>query len=223
MSNVEAGTIWADRGKSVEGAKLAKVTEQGATHMLVMMGDPNMHVSNTTVSYAYFQTLLARIEEVRQSQERSGRNIQETLDQDKLLSLLTEWNKDNPLPDRPVREKYKTEKAFKKADKNWRDKKNIREGVNNFPGFTDTQKMMDHLHDISFEARKQIMRIMGSKAAENITGINLQKILNATREPSLSGLRQGDGVLLLSRHRKSFCRVRHGNRATPRLPAGYAG
>lgn len=197
MSNVEAGTIWADRGKSVEGAKLAKVTEQGATHMLVTMGDPNMHVSNTTVSYAYFQTLLARIEEIRQSQERSGRNIQETLDQDTLLSLLTEWNKTKPLPDRPVQEDYKTEKAFKSADKNWRDKKNIREGVNNFPGFTDTQKMMDHLHSISFEARKQIMKIMGSKAAENITGINLQKILNATREPSLSGLGWGDGVLLL--------------------------
>jgi len=60
MSNWVNDVVWANRGAAVKGAKENKLAE-GATHMMVLMGDQNMHISNTTVVYAYLQTFFAKM------------------------------------------------------------------------------------------------------------------------------------------------------------------
>jgi hypothetical protein len=57
-SNMEAGVVWANRGKGVTSQKAAKLKE-GANYMLVVLGDADMHQSNSTVSNAFFGTLEA--------------------------------------------------------------------------------------------------------------------------------------------------------------------
>jgi len=57
-SNVQAGIGWADRGKGVISQKESKA-ESGADHMMVVLGDADMHKSNTTVNNAFFNTLEA--------------------------------------------------------------------------------------------------------------------------------------------------------------------
>lgn len=63
-SNADAGVVWANRGSSVTGQKAAKL-KAGANHMMVVMGDANMHQSNTTVSNAFFATLEAYVRDKR--------------------------------------------------------------------------------------------------------------------------------------------------------------
>jgi hypothetical protein len=187
VSNWANNVVWANRGASVTKAKEGKITEGKATHMLVVLGDPNMHISNTTVTTAYFKTLLAALQNPENKFDADAARA--------FTDLLQTWEGAELIE--PQRADYKTDEAFKKANKNYRDNLNIRAGINGFPGFSDPAAIIDHLHKISFEARKKIMQIAGSKKASDITGVNMQKLLNATREQSLSGAGWGDGVLLL--------------------------
>jgi hypothetical protein len=63
-TNVEAGVVWANRGKGVTGQKAAKL-KAGANHMMVLLGDADMHQSNSTVAAAVMGTL--------ESWQRDGR------------------------------------------------------------------------------------------------------------------------------------------------------
>jgi hypothetical protein len=63
-SNMQAGVVWANRGKGVTSQKAAKLKE-GANYMLVVLGDADMHQSNTTVSNAFFGTLEAYVRDRR--------------------------------------------------------------------------------------------------------------------------------------------------------------
>ncbi len=186
-SNWANDVVWANRGASVTGAKEGKITKGKATHMLVVLGDPNMHISNTTVTTAYFKTLSAALQNPENKFDADAAQT--------FTELMQTWEGAELVE--PQRGDFKTDEAFKKATKNYRDNLNIRTGVNGFPGFSDPAAIIDHLHDISFEARKKMMQVAGSKKASAITGVNMQKVLNATREQSLSGAGWGDGVLLL--------------------------
>jgi len=63
-SNFNAGVIWANRGKEVISAKGKKIAE-GADYMIVLMGDADMHKSNTTVANVFFATLEAYVRDKR--------------------------------------------------------------------------------------------------------------------------------------------------------------
>ena len=63
-SNAESGVVWANRGSGVTGQKAARL-KAGASHMMIVMGDANMHQSNTTVSNAFFETLSAYVRDKR--------------------------------------------------------------------------------------------------------------------------------------------------------------
>jgi hypothetical protein len=67
-SNVANDVVWANRGKGVTTQKGKKV-EGGARHMMVVMGDADMHQSNTTVNNAFFATLDAYARDGRISGE----------------------------------------------------------------------------------------------------------------------------------------------------------
>jgi hypothetical protein len=57
-TNVEAGVVWANRGKGVTSQKAAKL-KAGANYMMVLLGDADMHQSNSTVAAAVMGTLEA--------------------------------------------------------------------------------------------------------------------------------------------------------------------
>ena len=221
ISNWENSVIWANRGESVNSAKEAKVTESGATHMMVLMGDPNMHVSNTTVSYAYIQTLFAAMN------DPANTDVTESTMQ-QVTELLHNWNKNKPLV-KPDRKDFtagkKGQEKFDKKMKSYKNNKLIRKGVNEFPGFHDAAALIDYTHEISFDARKQIMKLMGNQNVEKITGISLQQILNATREQSLAGLGWGDGVLILEIDKSNmFTKLgEDGTTPHPDFPLGLRG
>tara|TARA_R110002012_G_scaffold315751_1_gene529968 strand:- start:3186 stop:12053 length:8868 start_codon:yes stop_codon:yes gene_type:complete len=220
MSNWENNAIWANRGASVNTAKENKITEEGATHMLVLLGDPNMHVSNTTVSTAYFKTVFAALS----NPDNSFTSTKAAA----LTELLQQWNLNRPLVE-PKREDFKEgpeeDAKHAKARKNYTENVILRRDVNGFPDFNNAPAVVDYLHKISFEARKTIMKIMGSKKAEALTNINMQKLLNETREQSLSGHGWGDGVLLLEVDREdTFVKLgEDGTTRHPDYPLGIRG
>jgi hypothetical protein len=57
-TNAEAGVVWANRGKGVTSQKAAKL-KAGANYMMVLLGDADMHQSNSTVAAAVLGTLEA--------------------------------------------------------------------------------------------------------------------------------------------------------------------
>lgn len=69
-SNISAGVVWANRGKGVTSQKAAKLKE-GANYMLVVLGDANMHQSNSTVSNAFFGTFEAYVRDGRISADNA--------------------------------------------------------------------------------------------------------------------------------------------------------
>jgi hypothetical protein len=70
-SNMDAGVVWANKGKGVSATK-AERAKQGQL-MAVLLGDANMHQSNATVSKAFFQTVEAYVRDGRISQENIGK------------------------------------------------------------------------------------------------------------------------------------------------------
>jgi hypothetical protein len=85
-TNIKSKVAWANRGKSVMAQKARRLKE-GANYMLIVLGDPDMHQSNTTVSNAFFATLEAYV--------TSGRIT--TQDMDSLTNLVRKkFKKDFP-------------------------------------------------------------------------------------------------------------------------------
>lgn len=67
-TNAKANVIYANRGKSVISQKERRLRE-GANYMLIVLGDVNMHQSNTTVANTFFATLEAYVRDERISAE----------------------------------------------------------------------------------------------------------------------------------------------------------
>jgi len=70
-SNMDAGVVWANRGKSVTSLKKGKMDE-GAEYMMVVLGSPDMHQSNTTVSNAMIGQLEAYLRDRRLSKKSAA-------------------------------------------------------------------------------------------------------------------------------------------------------
>jgi GNAT superfamily N-acetyltransferase len=77
LSNLAASVVWANRGKGVTSQKAARLKE-GANYMMVVLGDANMHQSNSTVNNAFFATLEAYTRDKR----ITGKNA------DKLVNMI---------------------------------------------------------------------------------------------------------------------------------------
>ena len=195
-SNVQAGVVWANRGDGVIAQKAAKLKE-GANYMLVVMGDANMHQSNSTVAAAFLATLDSYIANgriskknvkaldamVRDSGEKAIAELQAKLaDADSAVAKAANEN-----------DLKKAKKVRSQVMKNMA----VANHVKNFPGFENTAKTHAYMDSVSFDARKRVLEIMASKQALNLGAPSMQKILDATREPSLAGHRWGDGVLLV--------------------------
>lgn len=65
QSNMAAGVVWANRGKSVTSLKESRITEQGAEYMMVVLGAPDMHKSNSTVASAMIGQMEAYLRDRR--------------------------------------------------------------------------------------------------------------------------------------------------------------
>lgn len=195
-SNVQAGVVWANRGDGVIAQKAAKLKE-GANYMLVVMGDANMHQSNSTVAAAFMGTLEAWARDGRISAtnvEALGRLVRETgakaVDDFKVKLAQAEADMAAAADEKAL---DKAKKARSQALKNV----TANTYLENFPGFDDVSISHAYMDGISFDARKRILEIMASKQALDLGAPPMQKILDATREPSLAGHRWGDGVLLV--------------------------
>jgi len=62
-----------------------------------------------------------------------------------------------------------------------------------FPGFEDAKAFDDYARGLSFEGRKRLLTLVGSKEARDLGAPNLKRILDATRETETAGRRWGDG------------------------------
>lgn len=226
VTNWLSNIVWANRGKGVTSQKAARLKD-GANYMLVVMGDANMHQSNTTVSRAFFGTL--------QAYARDGRVKPEG------LKGLSKMIADKAAETDPV-VTLKGEKALAKAAERaeplvYRGRVlDQTQGVNKkqakmkadleaFPGFDDTAKLDTYLDGISFDARKEILRIMGTTKARSFGVPSMEKILNATIQKQLAGHRWGDGVLLVELDQQSL-QVDLGTQGTmphPDFPLGIRG
>jgi hypothetical protein len=226
VTNWLANIVWANRGKGVTSQKAARLKE-GANYMLVVMGDANMHQSNTTVSRAFFGTL--------QAYARDGRVKPEGL---KALGKMIAAKAEETQPVVTL----KSEKARAKAAERteplvYRGQVlDNTQGVNPklakkkadleaFPGFEDAAKLDAYLDGISFEARKEMLRIMGTKEAKAFGVPSMEKILAATIQPQLAGHRWGDGMLLVELDQESL-QVDLGTQGTmphPDFPLGIRG
>jgi len=195
-SNAQAGVVWANRGDGVISQKAAKLKE-GANYMLVLMGDADMHKSNSTVAAAFMGTLDAWA--------RDGRISAENVD---ALGDLVRGIGAKAVADAQVRldaadQAVAAAKGKAAIDKAKKERSQAQKAVTTsgyvagFPGFDDSQLMHAYMDGISFDARKRVLEIMASKAALDLSAPPMQKILDATREPSLAGHRWGDGVLLV--------------------------
>lgn len=67
-TSMDAGVVWADRGKHVVSKKEGKL-DSGANYMMVMLGDQDMHQSNRTVAKAFMAQLDAYVADGRISQD----------------------------------------------------------------------------------------------------------------------------------------------------------
>lgn len=195
-SNVQANVVWANRGDGVIAQKAAKLKE-GANYMLVVMGDANMHQSNSTVAAAFMGTLEAWARDGRISPaqiEALGKMVREigakAVDDTNVKLAAADQAvaaaKDKKAMDKAKKERSQAQKAV-----------TTNSYLENFPGFDDSSIMHAYMDGISFDARKRVLEIMASKQALEQNAPPMQKILDATREPSLAGHRWGDGVLLV--------------------------
>lgn len=193
-SNVAAGIVWANRGKGVIAQKAAKL-KAGANYMMVVMGDADMHQSNSTVAAAFMATLEAWARDGRVSPE----NVAALGD---LVRTAGE----------------KMEGTGAKATK-------VKEYLTFFPGFDNAEIMHTYMDGISFDARKRVLEIMASKQALELGAPPMARILDATREPSLAGHRWGDGVLLVEVDQQSpqVELGTEGTTAHPDFPVGVRG
>ena len=216
--------VWANRGKGVTSQKAAKL-KAGANYMLVVMGDANMHQSNSTVAAAFMGTLEAWARDGRISQEgieALGTMVRETGAQ-AVDAFKAKLEKATAAFDAATTEEEK-DKAKKAQDL---AKKAIGQNqyLENFPGFDNPEIMHAYMDGISFDARKRILDLMGGKAAQDLGAPPMQMILDATREPSLAGHRWGDGVILLEvdQENHQVDLGTEGTQAHPDFPVGIRG
>lgn len=69
-----------------------------------------------------------------------------------------------------------------------------------FPGFsddTDPDRLSRFTKGLSFEARKRMVQVLSSKAAQNLGAPDATKILDALRDPEFDGYNWGDSILVL--------------------------
>lgn len=195
-SNQKAGVVWANRGDGVVAQKAAKLKD-GANYMLVVLGDADMHLSNSTMAAAFMSTMEAWERDSRISPEQVaalGKMVSEI--GAKAVDAAAAKLVDARAQLAAAKTDAETKKA-KKAVSQAQKAVTTNSYVENFPGFDDPGLMHSYMDGISFDARKRIMEIMASKAALDLGAPPMSKILDATREPSLAGHRWGDGVLLL--------------------------
>ena len=86
-SNAKSGVVWANRGKSIVTKKGNKVGG-GASYMMVLMGDANMHASNRTFATSFMAQLDAYVKGGRISPEN--------------MQALEELIKSSPTTDKAV-------------------------------------------------------------------------------------------------------------------------
>ena len=215
---------WANRGKGVSSQKAAKLKD-GANYMLVVMGDANMHQSNSTVAAAFVGTLEAWAKDGRISAEgveALGKLVNETgaKSVDDFKAKLAKAEADLAAA--------QDDKAREKAEKSVNIAKKaivLNQYLEGFPGFDDSSLMHTYMDGISFDARKRILDLMGGKAAQEMGAPPMQMILDATREPSLAGHRWGDGVILLEvdQENHQVDLGTDGTQAHPDFPVGIRG
>jgi len=224
LTNALSNIVWANRGKGVTSQKAAKLKE-GANYMMVLMGDADMHQSNSTVAAAFISTLEAWNRDGRITKKNVkalGELVKETgakavaLSKEKLAVAEAELAA------------AKTDKEIEKARKAVaKDKKAIatNQYIENFVGFEDSAALHQYMDGISFDARKRVLEVMASKQALDLGAPPMARILEATREPSLAGHRWGDGVILLEVDQESP-QVDLGTEGTtphPDFPVGIRG
>ena len=188
QSNLERGVVWANRGKGVI-TKKEQLVKGGAKYMVVVLGDVNMHQSNTTVTNAFLALTSAYIRDGRISKENA----------DKLSGLVKNAG----------------------VDKESKTRKDLQQ----FPGFDDLEVLNTYIQKMSFESRKVMLDVLGGAAAFNLGAPSMQKILDATIEPSLAGNRWGDATLVLEiDESQSFIKLgTEGTREHPDYPLGIRG
>lgn len=224
MTNALSNIVWANRGKGVTSQKAAKLKE-GANYMMVLMGDADMHQSNSTVAAAFISTL--------EAWNRDGRITKKNV---KALGQLVKDTGAKAVAESRAKmakaeaalAAAKDDKAIEKAKKDIaKDKKAIatNQSVENFVGFEDPAALHKYMDSISFDARKRILEVMASKQSLELGAPPMARILEATREPSLAGHRWGDGVILLEVDQESP-QVDLGTEGTtphPDFPVGIRG
>ena len=188
QSNLERGVVWANRGKGVI-TKKEQLVKGGAKYMVVVLGDVNMHQSNTTVTNAFLALTSAYIRDGRINKENA----------DKLSGLVKNAG----------------------VDKESKTRKDLQQ----FPGFDDLKVLNTYIQKMSFESRKVMLDVLGGAAAFNLGAPSMQKILDATIEPSLAGNRWGDATLVLEiDESQSFIKLgTEGTREHPDYPLGIRG
>lgn len=188
QSNLERGVVWANRGKGVI-TKKEQLVKGGAKYMVVVLGDVNMHQSNTTVTNAFLALTSAYIRDGRINKENA----------DKLSDLVKNAG----------------------VDKESKTRKDLQQ----FPGFDDLEVLNTYIQKMSFESRKVMLDVLGGAAAFNLGAPSMQKILDATIEPSLAGNRWGDATLVLEiDESQSFIKLgTEGTREHPDYPLGIRG
>ncbi|CAB4161424.1 hypothetical protein UFOVP732_51 [uncultured Caudovirales phage] len=69
-----------------------------------------------------------------------------------------------------------------------------------FPGFSDAanpNRLSEFTKKLSFEARKRMVQVLSSKAAQSLGAPDATKILDALRDPEFDGYNWGDSILVL--------------------------
>ena len=207
LSNRLKGYIWADRGKTVEAKKTNAIIDKGATHKIVMLGDPNMHISNVTINTMYFQVLLEKFlqQGITSAQlDFITKSLQDT-------TFKPTLNKKGEMTDASKKNAAMIEhiKSFK--------------GFDSFSDGTNGKEVFDWLHSIPFEARKMVMKRMASQGFSVETGINVQEILNESRERSLNVQSRGMGVLVVKIAQNEDITDTFGAIEHPDFPLGMKG
>ena len=187
MSNIAEDWIWADRGAGVEAGKRKKTMKLGVTHMLVTLGSNNMHQSNTTVTQVYAQDLGMKLA----GDLRFGTNNPNPITEETLAEVMTFFENMEFKGD-PDSKSYAKTKVVMEEVMSFKDV-----GFGSLYDGTGGAKLNQWLQDLSFDARKIWLDKMGSKNVSGKLQVDMQRVLDATREPTLNTQGLGTGVVLL--------------------------
>ena len=187
MSNIASNWVWADRGAGVEASKRKKTMKLGVTHMLVTLGSNNMHQSNTTVTQVYAQDLGMKLA----GDLRFGTNNPNPITEETLAEVMT-FFENMEFKGNPDSKSYAKTKVVMEEVMSFKDV-----GFDSLYDGTGGAKLNQWLQDLSFDARKIWLDKMGSKNVSGKLQVDMQRVLDATREPTLNTQGLGTGVVLL--------------------------